>query len=385
MLIVDDEPDVAEIIAEFAGRAGYDVVTTSSPEAFDDLYRDDLDVIVLDLWMPQVDGIELIRRLAERRSAARLVLVSGFDRRVLESASQLALSHGLHVAGALGKPLRLTELTEVLGGSGLHGARAGTRIVEVTLAEFQKAFGEDRFEVHYQPQVSLATGAVVGVEALVRWRLADNGMLPPEMFVQIAEAAGLSLALTWRVLEKVTQQAAAVIAPWNLTLSVNLPPAALTDIHFPDAVLRAVRGTALAPPRLHFELTETSLAAEPVAALDILTRLRLKGFPLAIDDFGVGYSSLVQLRALPLSALKVDKSFVRRMDRDPASRAIVERSIALGHDLGLTVIAEGAETAPVWEALRAAGCDVAQGYYVCAPATAEALAAWLPTWGARRP
>jgi EAL domain-containing protein (putative c-di-GMP-specific phosphodiesterase class I) len=120
-----------------------------------------------------------------------------------------------------------------------------------------------------------------------------------------------------------------------------------------------------------------------VAALDVLTRLRLKGFPLAIDDFGVGYSSLVQLRELPLSALKVDKSFVRRMDRDPASRAIVERSIALGHDLGLTVVAEGAETAAVWDALCVAGCDVVQGYYVHAPAPVEELAAWLPSWSGR--
>jgi EAL domain-containing protein (putative c-di-GMP-specific phosphodiesterase class I) len=229
--------------------------------------------------------------------------------------------------------------------------------------------------------VSLASGAVVGVEALVRWRLPDGGILPPEMFIQIADAAGLSLALTWRVIEKAAAQSGAVIEPWNLTVSINLPPAALTDIDFPDAVLEAVRGTLLAPPRLRFEVTETSVAREPKAALDILTRLRLKGFPLAIDDFGIGYSSLAQLRALPFSALKIDKTFVRRMDRDPASRAIVERSIALGHDLGLVVVGEGAETESVWNALRDAGCDVVQGYFVKAATPADELAAWLPSWG----
>jgi len=380
MLIVDDEPEVAEVIAEFAGRAGYDVVCTSSPQAFDALYHDGLDVVILDLWMPDVDGIELIRRLAARRSEARLILVSGFDQRVLESARQLAISHGLRVAGALGKPLRLAELTALLDGDTLPGPRTASRLVEVTLAELQQAFADDRLVVHYQPQVSLASGAVVGVEALVRWRLADGGILPPEMFVQIADAAGLSLALTWRVIEKAAQ-ARTVIEPWNLSVSINLPPAALTDIDFPDAVLGAVRGTLLAPPRLHFEVTETSVAREPKAALDILTRLRLKGFPLAIDDFGIGYSSLAQLRALPLSSLKIDKTFVRRMDRDPASRAIVERSIALGHDLGLVVVAEGAETASVWDALRECGCDVVQGYFVKAATAADELAAWLPSWG----
>jgi EAL domain-containing protein (putative c-di-GMP-specific phosphodiesterase class I) len=305
--------------------------------------------------------------------------MSGFDRRVLESAQQLALSHGLQVAGTLGKPLRLAALTELLDAEAPR-TRSVSRAVEVTVAELQQAFTDDRLFVHYQPQVSLVSGAVVGVEALVRWRLADGAILPPEMFVQLAEVAGLSLALTWRVLEKAALQAASLTESFNLSVSVNLPPAALTDIEFPDQVLAKVRGTPLAPPRLQFEITETSLAQEPTHALDILTRLRLKGFPLAIDDFGVGYSSLAQLRAMPISTLKVDKTFVRRMDRDPASRAIVERSIALGHDLGLTVVAEGVETKRIWDALQAAGCDVAQGYVVRAAGAAEDLAAWLPSW-----
>src|SRR5512132_924557 len=138
MLIVDDEPEVAEVIAEFAGRAGYDVICTSSPHAFDALYHDGLDVVILDLWMPDVDGIELIRRLAARRSEARLILVSGFDQRVLESARQLAITHGLRVAGALRKPLRLAELTALLDGDTLPSPRAASRLVEVTRAELQQ-------------------------------------------------------------------------------------------------------------------------------------------------------------------------------------------------------------------------------------------------------
>ena len=124
-------------------------------------------------------------------------------------------------------------------------------------------------------------------------------------------------------------------------------------------------------------MTETSLALETNAALDILTRLRLKGFPLAIDDFGVGYSSLAQLRALPLSTLKVDKTFVRRMDRDPASRAIVERSIALGHDLGLTVVAEGVETRGVWDALQDAGCEAPEVLQHCRGGGEHGRGCWV--------
>jgi EAL domain-containing protein (putative c-di-GMP-specific phosphodiesterase class I) len=257
---------------------------------------------------------------------------------------------------------------------------AAAHAFDVTLAELQRAFDDDRIVVHYQPQVALRTGEVTGMEALVRWRHTDGRLIPPDMFVQLAEAAGLSLELTWRVVEKAAKQASALRSATELSVSVNLPPAALTDIAFPDEVLSRLEGTGLRPRQLHFEITETSVAQEPLAALDILTRLRLKGFALAIDDFGTGYSSLEKLRQLPFSALKIDKSFVRRMDRDLPSRAIVENCIELGHDLGLTVIAEGAETASVWDALSETACDLVQGFFVREPAEPEVLAQWLPSW-----
>jgi EAL domain-containing protein (putative c-di-GMP-specific phosphodiesterase class I)/FixJ family two-component response regulator len=379
LLIVDDEPEVVELMVEFAGRAGYDVVSTSSPAEFDALYDESIGTVVLDLWMPGVDGIELIRRLAGRRSRARLILISGFDERVLESAHNLAASHGLRVLGTLTKPVRLAQLMALLDADTATVSTAA-HAFEVTLAELQRAFDDDRIVVHYQPQVALRTGEVTGMEALVRWRHTDGRLIPPEMFVQLAEAADLSLELTWRVVEKAASQSAALRGPSDLTVSVNLPPAALTDIAFPDEVMSRLEGTGLQPQQLHFEITETSVAREPLAALDILTRLRLKGFALAIDDFGTGYSSLEKLRQLPFSALKIDKTFVRRMDRDPPSRAIVENCIELGHDLGLTVVAEGAETASVWDALSETACDLVQGFFVREPAEPEVLAQWLPSW-----
>jgi EAL domain-containing protein (putative c-di-GMP-specific phosphodiesterase class I) len=196
------------------------------------------------------------------------------------------------------------------------------------------------------------------------------------MFIEIAEAADLAQALTWRVIEKVAAVAAALP---GMSISINLPPVSLTDVTFPDRVMAHLATSGLAASRLHFEITETSVAREAVSALDILTRLRLKGFSLAIDDFGRGYSSLEQLRRLPFSELKIDRSFVSRMDRDAASRSIVEHCITLGHDLGLTVVAEGAETSRVWHELERAGCDVVQGYFVMRPAPADELADWIRT------
>ncbi len=382
LLVIDDEPELAELIAEFARRAGYDVTCTSNPDDFDALYHDGFDVVVLDLWMPRRDGIELLRQLAARRSRARVILVSGFDERVLEAARRLATSYGLSVVGALTKPVRLAALTQLLTESDAPAPESASLAFEVTLAALQGAFDDDRLVVHFQPQVSLRTGEVVGVEALVRWQHADGALIPPQMFVEIAEAADLAQALTWRVIEKVAT--VATVLP-DISISINLPPVSLTDVTFPDRVTAHLAVSALPPSRLHFEITETSVAREAVSALDILTRLRLKGFSLAIDDFGRGYSSLEQLRRLPFSELKIDRSFVTRMDRDAASRAIVEHCITLGHDLGLTVVAEGAETAHVWRELERAGCDVVQGYFVRRPAPAEELADWIRTRGPASP
>jgi EAL domain-containing protein (putative c-di-GMP-specific phosphodiesterase class I)/ActR/RegA family two-component response regulator len=376
LLVVDDEPELAELIGEFARRAGYDVTTTSDPDDFERLYHDGLAVVVLDLWMPRRDGIELLRLLAERHSQARVILVSGFDERVLEAARRLASSYGLNVVGALTKPVRLSVLTQLLTASNAPAPEQASLAFEITLAALQGAFTDDRLVVHFQPQVAVRTGDVVGVEALVRWQHADGALIPPDMFVEIAEAADLAQALTWRVIEKVAPVAATLP---RVSISINLPPVSLTDVTFPDRVMAHLANSGLAPSRLNFEITETSVAREAVAALDILTRLRLKGFSLAIDDFGRGYSSLEQLRRLPFSELKIDRSFVARMDGDAASRAIVEHCIALGHDLGLTVVAEGAETPGVLHELERAGCDVVQGYCVMKPAPADELVAWMRT------
>jgi EAL domain-containing protein (putative c-di-GMP-specific phosphodiesterase class I)/ActR/RegA family two-component response regulator len=376
LLVVDDEPELVELIGEFARRAGYDVTTTSNPDDFDRLYHDGFDVVVLDLWMPRRDGIELLRHLAERRSRARVILVSGFDERVLEAARRLAASYGLNVVGALTKPVRLAALTGLLTVSHAPAPETAGLAFEVTLAALRSAFADDRLVVHFQPQVSLHSGNVVGVEALVRWQHADGALIPPAMFIGIAEAADLGQPLTWRVIEKVAPVAAALP---NISISINLPPVSLTDVTFPDRVMAHLADSGLAASRLHFEITETSVAREAVSALDILTRLRLKGFSLAIDDFGRGYSSLDQLRRLPFSELKIDRSFVSRMDHDAASRSIVEHCITLGHDLGMTVVAEGAETSGVWHELERAGCDIVQGYAVLRPAPLDELADWMRT------
>ena len=210
-------------------------------------------MVVLDLWMPRRDGIELLRQLAARRSRARVILVSGFDERVLEAARRLATSYGLSVVGALTKPVRLAALTQLLTESDAPAPEGASLAFEVTLAALQGAFDDDRLVVHFQPQVSLRTGEVVGVEALVRWQHADGALIPPQMFVEIAEAADLAQALTWRVIEKVATAAARASGHLNL----HQPAAGVADRRdVSGSGHRAPRRRAALPPsRLHFEIT----------------------------------------------------------------------------------------------------------------------------------
>jgi EAL domain-containing protein (putative c-di-GMP-specific phosphodiesterase class I) len=378
LLVVDDEVEVGAVIAEFGERLGYDARLASTSEAFDASYADHIAAVVLDLWMPGADGIELLRRLAARGSTARIVLVSGVEPRVLEAARAVAEDYGLNIVGTLAKPVRLADLASLLGGDPAPAVRSAPAAASdvVSVGALRLALDSNELTVHFQPQLALESGRIVGLEALVRWE--RNGTLvPPDRFVQIAEAGELSLDLTWRVIEQVGRQGAELAERWDLSIAVNLPPAALTDVSFPDRVVTHLRRTPLGVSRLHFEITETSVVREGVAALDILTRLRLKGFALAIDDFGTGYASLSQLRRLPFSALKIDKSFVGRMDRDPASAAIVYNCVELGHDLGLSVVAEGVESDATCRALKGVGCDIVQGYAVGRPAPADEIDRWL--------
>jgi EAL domain-containing protein (putative c-di-GMP-specific phosphodiesterase class I) len=166
--------------------------------------------------------------------------------------------------------------------------------------------------------------------------------------------------------------------------AINLPPVAMTDLIFPESVMQAIAKVGCNAAKLMFEVTETSVPVDPARARDILTRLRLKGFALSIDDFGTGHSSLESLQILPFNELKIDLGFVRVAETDKAARLIVESSIALGRQLGLTVLAEGVENEALWCWLNEAGCELAQGYFIGKPMPLEEMARWKAEWKTRR-
>jgi len=245
---------------------------------------------------------------------------------------------------------------------------------------FERALINGRLNMVYQPKISLADGSLRRVEALVRWDDPERGPIPPSRFVPLAEQYGLIDDLTqWGLRTTLHQWIAWQAAGIDTCLAFNISALSLDQLDFPDLVERMCSALGVPTDRLVLELTEG--ATQPlIKMMDTLTRFRIKGIGLAIDDFGVGYSSLMQVRQLPFTELKIDRFFVNDMTTSRDSAVIVECIIAMAHGLGLKVTAEGVETAAQLRLLREFGCDVAQGYVIARPLDPDALGDWLGEW-----
>lgn len=239
--------------------------------------------------------------------------------------------------------------------------------------ELAKALDSNVLSLVYQPKIDLETGALSGVEALVRWSHRERGPISPAEFIPIAEESDLIDDLTIWVADRAFQQAAAWVREGYLgTMALNVSARNLKRVDFPDILADLCRRCGLPAENVVVEITETA-SQQIVKLLDTLTRLRLKGFKLALDDFGIGFSSLAQLQQLPFSELKVDRTFVGKMVEAEDCRIIARAIINLAHDLGLKVVAEGVETAEALRMLIDFSCDTAQGYYVSRPLPAEEI------------
>ncbi|HEY8719053.1 putative bifunctional diguanylate cyclase/phosphodiesterase [Pengzhenrongella sp.] len=245
------------------------------------------------------------------------------------------------------------------------------------LGDLRRALDHGDLVLHYQPKVDIITGGLVGAEALVRWKHPERGLVFPDEFIPLAEHTGLIGPLTAQVLAAALSQ----IRTWSdagtpLTVSVNLSARNLLDEALPGLVASLLDAHGVAPGLLELEVTETAIMTEPVRALRLLDQLTRLGIRISIDDFGAGYTSLGQLKTMPVSELKIDRSFVMTMTEDPSNALIVRSIVDLGHNLGLTLVAEGVETAGALDALAAFGCDVAQGYLFSRPLPVAAFDAW---------
>jgi EAL domain-containing protein (putative c-di-GMP-specific phosphodiesterase class I) len=267
-------------------------------------------------------------------------------------------------------------------------ARSGLAVYEVDqdtstrerlnmLGELRQALLRDEFVLHFQPKLTLADNRLIGVEALARWQHPTRGLVPPGEFIPVAESTGLIVPFTLHILRKALEQ----VAQWQdtgtpLSVAVNLSPRCLAEVDLPGQVLGMLAAYGVPPSLLELEITENTLAHDPDRALATLTELHDAGIKISIDDFGTGYSSMSYLKRLPVSELKVDRSFVMGMLNNLDDGILVRSVIDLGHNLGLVVVAEGVEDQETLEALAEVGCDVAQGYHLGRPMAGSAFEAW---------
>lgn len=384
VLVVDDDPVVLMQMKEMLAGIGVAEVLSArnGVEAILLMNRRKapLDVVVCDLNMPEMDGVEMIRRFGQTGFRGGLILMSGADEQLMTTVGKLAELQGLTVLGQIHKPatpeamrdlLRLTSSVPI----GRQPVRSGSVL---TPDAIRAGIALSEFSVWLQPKVNAETLEPVGVEALARWRQKDGSYVPPDLFIVVAERAGIIDELSAVLLAQALQQGARLHdAGFALKISVNLSALWLDDLNLPDLMLRSVLAVNLKPADIILEVTETGVTKDLAIALDVLTRLRLKGFGLSIDDFGIGYSSFEQLGRIPFTEMKLDRSFVNRGIHDSAARAILESSMAMAQKLELVTVAEGVETEAELELMRDLGCDNVQGYLIARPMPVGDLIRWL--------
>ncbi|HUG22838.1 putative bifunctional diguanylate cyclase/phosphodiesterase, partial [Piscinibacter sp.] len=253
------------------------------------------------------------------------------------------------------------------------------------LGELRQAVAEGQLRLYLQPKLALDSGHVIGAEALVRWQHPQRGLVPPMQFIPFAEQTGFIRTITMWVFEEAARHWRLLNAQGlKIALSVNLSTRDLLDQELPqkfDALLVKHRVPAEA---FCLEITESAIMDDPQRAQTTLDRLSALGFKLSIDDFGTGYSSLAYLRRLPVDELKIDKSFVMCMEKDADGAKIVRSTIDLAHNLGLSVVAEGVESAAVWDMLRELNCDEAQGFHMSRPMPVAEFSTWSMSWLSRQ-
>jgi EAL domain-containing protein (putative c-di-GMP-specific phosphodiesterase class I) len=382
LLGLDDDPDIGELMRTIGANAGFFVETSTIPAVFKEaLRRLHPDVVVLDLQMPAMDGVQMLRWLAEEAIDAGVVLVSGMDERTIASAEQFGVSRGVRVLGTLQKPFTAEDMLEKL-----LFARAATQAL--TAADLHNAIDRRELRVLFQPTIQRFpdnTWDVGAVEALVRWQHPQRGVLQPDAFIAMSEREGLGRSVTDFVLQQGIEQ----LKGWRAArlgvgLRVNVPAMLIADLDFPDRLAAMLSEHEVDASDLTIEITETAMLARHADTFDILTRLRVKNINLAIDDFGIGYSSLTQLFELPFNEMKIDKSLVLRVPQSKEARIMVEALVQLAHKLGLRACAEGVETEDTLEFLTSVACDSAQGFLISRPIEGKTVQEVVRRWDAQQ-
>ncbi|WP_331346874.1 EAL domain-containing protein [Cellvibrio sp. UBA7661] len=387
-LVIDDDTFMLKIMQRIltvngvinvsccdSGAAGLEALSHAEPP---------IDLILLDLNMPEMDGIEFVRALETTHFKGNIILISGEDERMLISAEKLIAARQIGILGHLQKPVTQESIIPLLKQLDTQSTFIPTELKTYSADELALAISKGQLFNTYQPIVSLKNGKLNCVEVLVRWNHPTDGLVGPEQFIPIAEDNNLIDQLASTVLTEALQQ----YKQWqalslHIPMAINVSMENLASLDFADNFSKIMADAGLLTKDITLEITESRAMKDPTITLDTLARLRLKRFVLSIDDFGTGHSSLAQLRDIPFDEFKIDKSFVTGAWADQRIRAMFETSLNLAKRLSMKVVAEGIESEKDWAFVRNAQCDYAQGYFISKPMEGDALPKWLSLWGER--
>lgn len=388
ILIIDDDPFMLKIAERTLHTIGIKHVTTcgSGKEALEliNSNQQQFDIILLDLNMPEMDGIQFIRLLDDKTFYGSIILISGEDERMLISAEKLVAARKIGILGYMQKPITQENLAVLLKRWQPNKKYIPTALKTYSAESLKLAIDNGQLFNCYQPIVSLKSGKVECLEVLVRWQHPVDGIVGPDLFIPVAEDHGLIDDLANCVLsEALTQYKRWIDSNVSLPLAINVSMENLASLAFADNFYQIMADAGILAKDITLEITESRAMKDPVVTLDTLARLRLKRFVLSIDDFGTGHSSLAQLRDIPFDEFKIDRSFVTGAWADARIRIMFETSLSLARQLEMKVVAEGIETQKDWDFVRKAQCDYGQGYFIAKPMLADAIPKWLSTWGER--
>lgn len=388
VLVVDDSQSIRSFLKAILTELGVGEVLTAengtAAIAVLDTCDGTIDLLISDLAMPGMDGVELLRMVGQRCPGVAVLTISSLDARLRFSVSQMAQHLGLTVLGLLGKPFGEQDIRNAL--DRYHEVRRTGAVMPtdpMSDAEIASALHDRRVEVHYQPKVRIDSAHVVGVEALARLRDPRRGLVHPAAFIESTEAGGQIENLTYQVIDIALRDA----GTWareglRLNVGINISSSAICRLDLPEHVEAVAASHGLSPSQITMEITEAEMGSGS-ELFDVCARFRIRGFGLAIDDFGTGESSLPRLRSLPFTELKIDRRYVDGAARSREIRAILESSLDLGRRLGMSVVAEGVQQVEDWQLLEQIGCDIAQGYLVSRPMPGDKIAGWALRWKQR--
>ena len=336
-----------------------------------------IDISFIDLNMPKMDGIELVRHLANNESQTAIVLTSALGSALLLSVETMSKAYGVNLLGTFEKPATPEILQQLIDSY----QPPSVRLPVFTLQEIRDGIAAGQFEPFFQPKVELATGKVRAVEAFVRWRHPQHGIVTPPAFIPILEASGHMEDLTWLVVER----AVGACRAWHdsglmLSVSINLSATSLAEPGLAERILSHIGQHGIEPQYLTIEITELMAMTDVPVCLENLARLRMKGFGLSIDDYGTAHSNVQQLLRIPFLDLKIDRSFVAGASQNKQMHIALSSCLELARKLRRNSVAVGVETREDWDLLRDLGCTYAQGFYIAKPMERDAIPGWIEEW-----